>query len=185
MDTTTMIPSSRWRTAAACIGEPAETFFDPRLAEWAKRICLRCPVMEDCRRDAAANAIAFGVWGGWTADERRRGRPAEADPVGHDRRGFVTPTCATCASGLAWPLAARPSHHLSEGRMVAQLIDGEEWTTVHHDDLRFPVADDGRLRCPGCDADLGHLDDGGAHLRPGAVAFEDTRLRRRRMQGVT
>lgn len=71
-----------WRDRAACIGEDPEIFFHdvgpgalknpgPRAeAAWlkAKRICWRCPVMEECAR--ANLGEIEGVWGGLDPAQR-------------------------------------------------------------------------------------------------------------------
>lgn len=38
----------------------------------AIKICLRCPVREECLRYALEACEEFGVWGGYTATDRRR-----------------------------------------------------------------------------------------------------------------
>jgi WhiB family redox-sensing transcriptional regulator len=43
----------------------------PRRAAKAKAICMRCPVLEECRRHALAAREPYGVWGGMTEEERR------------------------------------------------------------------------------------------------------------------
>jgi WhiB family transcriptional regulator, redox-sensing transcriptional regulator len=67
-----------WQDRALCRQLPVETFFEAdnhrggarvRAVESARRVCLRCPVMQPCLEHALA-AEDFGVWGGLTADER-------------------------------------------------------------------------------------------------------------------
>ncbi|MFD8234052.1 WhiB family transcriptional regulator [Streptomyces sp. NPDC059696] len=61
-----------WRDQGACAGQ-AELFFDGTAAAEAdaKAVCLRCPVLEDCREWALTNREAYGTWGGLTEKERR------------------------------------------------------------------------------------------------------------------
>jgi WhiB family redox-sensing transcriptional regulator len=63
-----------WRSRAACRTPQSEVFYPmgtrPLEADIdaAKQVCRRCPVVDDCL-DAADD---FGIWGGFTAAERRR-----------------------------------------------------------------------------------------------------------------
>ena len=66
----------------------------------AKRVCLRCPVREDCLTQAVAAREGAGVWGGLSPTERREyGRGA---PVRSCRCGllFAAPVsvlvCSAC-----------------------------------------------------------------------------------------
>ena len=72
-DWTTEFP---WRQLARCRGADPETFHpapDEEAAE-AKSICALCPVREACLEHALAAREKFGVWGGFTEQERRRER---------------------------------------------------------------------------------------------------------------
>ncbi|OAR22048.1 hypothetical protein A8W25_30025 [Streptomyces sp. ERV7] len=59
---------------AACTKADPEVFFDgtPGAIEVAKQICGGCPVRARCLRLALERGEAFGIFGGLTADERRR-----------------------------------------------------------------------------------------------------------------
>lgn len=68
-----------WQLDGACRETGPETFFHPegergsarrRRDEDARRICLACPVMRECRRHALAVREPYGVWGAMTEDER-------------------------------------------------------------------------------------------------------------------
>jgi WhiB family redox-sensing transcriptional regulator len=65
---------SDWRHAAACRDEDPELFFstlDADIAD-AKAICARCHVRSECGQYADDNARDHGIYGGRTADERKR-----------------------------------------------------------------------------------------------------------------
>ncbi|WP_329172788.1 WhiB family transcriptional regulator [Streptomyces sp. NBC_01477] len=71
-----MIPD--WQHRAACGDEDPELFFPvgnsgPAILkiEEAKRVCRRCPVMDQCRQWALETGQDAGVWGGLSEDERR------------------------------------------------------------------------------------------------------------------
>ena len=68
-----------WQLQAACRGMDSEVFFHPERERGfrrrerearAKRVCRRCPVIEQCRRHALAVEEPYGVWGGLSAVER-------------------------------------------------------------------------------------------------------------------
>lgn len=63
----------RWMDRGACLDAPSTDFFpeDRWGAAKAKEICEDCCVMETCREYALDELIAYGVWGGVTATERR------------------------------------------------------------------------------------------------------------------
>lgn len=60
-----------------------EIFFSEEIPDVriAKEVCLQCPVIEDCLRDAVESETGYGVWGGQffkagAIDKpKRRGRP--------------------------------------------------------------------------------------------------------------
>jgi WhiB family redox-sensing transcriptional regulator len=63
-----------WKEDAACKGQ-TDLFFSIRgnnkpNIEAAKAICRTCPVTYQCLKYAKDNMLAFGVWGGKTANER-------------------------------------------------------------------------------------------------------------------
>jgi WhiB family redox-sensing transcriptional regulator len=68
-----------WRLSAACRDADPELFFPEgdlssmRVAvKTAKLICRGCPVSATCLSWALADGYETGIWGGLTADERRR-----------------------------------------------------------------------------------------------------------------
>ena len=62
--------SDNWRTDAACLGAPTALFFpgDPppaaRIDQARRQYCNRCPVLDRCHADAAANPNTEGIWAG-------------------------------------------------------------------------------------------------------------------------
>jgi WhiB family redox-sensing transcriptional regulator len=80
-----------WQLRGACRGEDSALFFHPegergpaRSAREtaAKAVCVRCPVIEECLRQALVTREPYGVWGGTTESEREEilARPAAALP---------------------------------------------------------------------------------------------------------
>jgi WhiB family redox-sensing transcriptional regulator len=68
-----------WMTDAACRTEDPEVFFavsevgpGARQTAQARAVCARCPVRSECLGYALDNGLDHGVFGGTTADERRR-----------------------------------------------------------------------------------------------------------------
>jgi WhiB family redox-sensing transcriptional regulator len=65
-----------WRDQARCRGVDPAIFYpseeDDALAEVARAICEVCPVREVCLEHALTVREKEGVWGGFTARERRR-----------------------------------------------------------------------------------------------------------------
>ncbi|GAA2994034.1 WhiB family transcriptional regulator [Streptosporangium longisporum] len=59
----------------ACRTSDPELFFPPaesaRHEAWAKAVCERCPVLQECRAYAVRAAEPEGIWGGLTVRERR------------------------------------------------------------------------------------------------------------------
>jgi WhiB family redox-sensing transcriptional regulator len=69
-----------WQMDAACRGMDSSVFFSPesergrarqRREEAARTICRACPVHVPCGRFAQASQQEYGVWGGYTENERR------------------------------------------------------------------------------------------------------------------
>ncbi|WP_128374441.1 WhiB family transcriptional regulator [Streptomyces cavernae] len=66
-----------WLDRAACVDADPDLFFPVsrngpavRDALAAKRICCRCPVVEDCLDWALSTRQTTGVWGGTSEEER-------------------------------------------------------------------------------------------------------------------
>lgn len=72
------ISEEYWQNRAACRDKDPELFFPigktaaVRLQiEAAKAVCKSCPVVDDCLKEAQMGRIDFGIWGGYTEEERR------------------------------------------------------------------------------------------------------------------
>ncbi len=65
---------AEWMAEGNCRSEPPGTFFpsDGVGVAIAQRICVTCPVREQCLEYALENRIDHGVWGGTSERERRR-----------------------------------------------------------------------------------------------------------------
>ena len=64
-----------WREVGRCKGADPDIFYpedDEDPGEEAKAICAKCVVRESCLLQAIASREKLGVWGGYTARERRR-----------------------------------------------------------------------------------------------------------------
>ncbi len=68
-----------WQFDGSCRRTNPEMFFHPEGERGparrnrdieAKRVCLTCPVIAQCRTHALAVREPYGVWGGLTEDER-------------------------------------------------------------------------------------------------------------------
>jgi WhiB family redox-sensing transcriptional regulator len=62
-----------WQEHASCRSIPVELFFPlvEQEADEAKSICGSCLVREECLEFAIQAGERFGVWGGFTSQERR------------------------------------------------------------------------------------------------------------------
>lgn len=83
-----------WHKRAACRdGDPKWWDGGPHYGEWARAICQRCPVRQECLRDVVAWETRFatrasatmGVAGAMTATERRELYRAFSSVVGRSR----------------------------------------------------------------------------------------------------
>ena len=67
--------TTSWREVGRCKGVDPEVFYpedDEDPGEEAKAICSMCSVRETCLEQAIVGREKIGVWGGYTARERRR-----------------------------------------------------------------------------------------------------------------
>lgn len=69
-----------WQYEGLCRTVDPEGFFSPeaergapkaRREDAAKQLCLRCPVIEQCREHALSVQEPYGVWGGLSEADRR------------------------------------------------------------------------------------------------------------------
>jgi WhiB family redox-sensing transcriptional regulator len=63
-----------WTRDAACGGQTKEWFFsfDSSEIEVAKAICTTCRARAECLEYAIDTKQEYGVWGGYTTEERRK-----------------------------------------------------------------------------------------------------------------
>jgi WhiB family redox-sensing transcriptional regulator len=68
-----------WQLDGSCRGENPDVFFHPEGERGpsrrnrdaaAKALCLTCPVLQRCRKQALQVREPYGVWGGLTENER-------------------------------------------------------------------------------------------------------------------
>jgi WhiB family redox-sensing transcriptional regulator len=74
------VKKGAWTDQAACRGTDTEIFFPANADEEAEAlsICATCPVRAQCLEYAVRNKEIYGIWGGTTADQRRRIRRERA-----------------------------------------------------------------------------------------------------------
>ena len=64
-----------WRLRGSCRDDDPDAWFSDATAAYAAFVCLGCPVIAQCLEAALAfetGAPRWGVWGGKTAEQRRR-----------------------------------------------------------------------------------------------------------------
>jgi WhiB family redox-sensing transcriptional regulator len=68
----------RWKERGACRDEDPEMFFPTRRDQEAapRAVCKSCPVQVECLSWALDNSESYGVWGGYTEEERKPMRGA-------------------------------------------------------------------------------------------------------------
>jgi WhiB family redox-sensing transcriptional regulator len=76
-----------WAELAACRGADVDLWFPERgdTGTPAKAVCWECPVRLDCLAHALEHNEREGVWGGYSARERRRMKesPSRRRPIPH------------------------------------------------------------------------------------------------------
>lgn len=83
-----MTERPEWMAEGACVGiAEADLFFpDPHSFDTrlAKRICFGCYVREECLEYALETRQQYGIFGGYTAEERKgKHRPRKTEPGQH------------------------------------------------------------------------------------------------------
>lgn len=68
-----------WQDEALCSQTDPEVFYPETAGEvvQARRICVKCPVRQECLDRAMENGEVYGIWGGTTREDRslmRRGK---------------------------------------------------------------------------------------------------------------
>lgn len=63
-----------WHLQGLCAQTDPEAFFQEKggSSREARRICKGCPVRDECLEFALKNDERFGVWGGMSAQDRKR-----------------------------------------------------------------------------------------------------------------
>lgn len=113
-----------FRHRAACRSADPETFFPTAVSgpdyethvAAAKAICDGCPVRNECLT-WALSALAEGIAGGMTADERRteRGRRARAHRFATTRKGEGAPAATGAPSQVSHNINALDGTRVMEG----------------------------------------------------------------------
>lgn len=105
-----------WKDHAECAEMDAEMFFPRRPGDKgpidyrpAKLVCVRCPVVGQCRAYAERNREEYGVWGGLTAKELMTLRYTERTTIR---------TCTWCLAYFASSSSTR--RHCCEGCKKAE-----------------------------------------------------------------
>lgn len=76
-------PDSTWQDSALCAQTDPDAFFPEKggSTREPKKICLDCPVRQECLEAALARDERFGIWGGLSERERRKlKRPTHSVP---------------------------------------------------------------------------------------------------------
>jgi WhiB family redox-sensing transcriptional regulator len=70
---------AHWADSALCAQTDPDLWFPAKgeSSVHAKRICMRCPVRQECREDVLTRVEEFGVWAGMVYDERHALRQDE------------------------------------------------------------------------------------------------------------
>ena len=78
-----LTPPGDWATDGACWNHPTPDLWFPDKGDnvssrVAKQICAECPVLSTCRQYSLDTRQGYGIWGGLSADDRRKLRRAAA-----------------------------------------------------------------------------------------------------------
>jgi hypothetical protein len=68
-----VLATETWREDALCLTADPELFYPDAghsTSAPARKICASCPVLIECRNYALGRREKFGIWGGWTYDQR-------------------------------------------------------------------------------------------------------------------
>jgi WhiB family transcriptional regulator, redox-sensing transcriptional regulator len=78
---TTAVELADWRSVGACVNADPDLFFPISVTgpaaeqiQRAKAVCASCQVRDECLKFALSHDTGYGIWGGSTAEERRRSR---------------------------------------------------------------------------------------------------------------
>lgn len=87
-----------WYERALCPQTDPDAFFPEKggSTKEAKKICLGCPVKQQCLQWALDNDERFGIWGGLSERERRRlHRGIDIGPAQNDQPEHIAAIAAT------------------------------------------------------------------------------------------
>lgn len=89
-----------WQHKAICSQTDPEAFFVEKggTTKPAKKICLGCPVRQECLDYALKHDERWGVWGGYSERERRRLQRGEVFAPTMNRGGYRPPVEHTPSS---------------------------------------------------------------------------------------
>lgn len=132
-----------WTADAVCASIGGDLHFPEKgvPAGEAKRVCMGCPVREQCLQHALDNDERYGVWGGFSERERRRLNRGETIPItvrarpksaGHDH---VCPVCGTQFNGQfnAKYCGKRCGNHALYERQQAKRAAAAAKSRMRHD----------------------------------------------------
>jgi WhiB family redox-sensing transcriptional regulator len=99
LDTDTEVDA--WKADALCAQTDPEAFFPEKggSTREAKRICIGCPVREECLDYALEHDERFGIWGGLSERERRALKRGDRGPEVNITRTNARP-CRGCGETI-------------------------------------------------------------------------------------
>lgn len=92
-----------WQDRAICAQTDPDAFFPEKggSTREAKKICLDCPVRQECLDYALDHDERFGIWGGFSERERRRLSRGEDVTPSHGQRHQYGPGWRNSGKGTA------------------------------------------------------------------------------------
>lgn len=130
-------PPEPWADSAACAHPSVDPrwFWEPAKQVDAKRVCVGCPVVDDCLQVGMSQE--YGIWGGYTPAERRRIQRGENPGPVIVETDFVPvpgpipeppPGDLTREERKEWARLLREQHKLTHRKIAEKLKVGK--TTV-------------------------------------------------------
>jgi len=104
---TFMFVDQSWVDEALCAQTDPDAFFPDGggSVKQAKKVCAKCPVVEDCLQWALSTNERFGVWGGKSERERRALTPHNT-PCPYCDKAFYSQYAVSSHIGRAHKVAA-------------------------------------------------------------------------------